>query len=92
MTKKGGLKCKNALILIDEAHYADGKKTILTNFLEKNGVNWKNTKDLKNNQIFILAISATNFSQLFSDLVDSKRHSILKRGKGYYGIPEFING
>jgi hypothetical protein len=88
---ENGVVCRNAIILIDEAHFGSGEFSILNKFFKSNGINWKNTQELRNNQLHIISISATNFSEIYSDEYSTKRHVVLRVGSGYYGSVKFID-
>jgi hypothetical protein len=88
---ENGIICRNAIILIDEAHFGSGVGSILNKFFKSNDINWKNTQELRNNQLHIISISATNFSEIYSDEYSTKRHVILKVGVRYYGPVKFID-
>lgn len=88
---ENGIICRNAIILIDEAHFGSGEFSILNKFFKSNGINWKNTQELRNNQLHIISISATNFCENWSDENSTKRHIVLKVSEGYYGPVKFID-
>lgn len=92
-SKLGIDKCelKNALIFIDEAHYGTSEQSILQKFFNYHNLDFKNRLDLRSKDIYITSISATNTSEIFSDLTDSKQHIILEPAKKYYGAEEFLN-
>jgi hypothetical protein len=92
-SKLGIDKCelKNALIFIDEAHYGTSEQSILQKFFGYHNLDFKNRVELRSKDIYITSISATNTSEIFSDLADSKQHIILEPAKKYYGSEEFLN-
>lgn len=81
----------NTLIFIDEAHYGSNENNVLTKFLEKHGINWKNTNELVKRNIYIVSISATPFDELVSDTVECKKMIELKTTENYVGVSEFLN-
>lgn len=87
---------KNSLILIDESHYGSDKDQILDKFLRQilkinpNGDN----APLKENNIYVVSISATPMSEFINANVSdfSKKIVPLKNATGYYGICDmFVN-
>ena len=89
LVEKGELK--NALIFIDEAHYGSSEKSKLHSFFKYHGLDFKNRTELRYKAIYIASISATNTSEIFSDLADSKQHIILKPANSYYGPKEMLD-
>lgn len=85
---KGELK--NALIFIDEAHYGTSETSKLHGFFKYHGLDFKNRTELMEKAIYITSISATNTSEIFSDLSDSKQHIILEPSNMYYGPEEML--
>ena len=81
----------NSVIFIDECHYGSGKNNKLTKFLERNGINWRNTNDLIKRNIYIVSISATPYSELVSDVAECKEIIELETNRGYVGVSEFID-
>lgn len=81
----------NTLIFIDESHYGSNEKNILTKFLNKHKIDWKNTKSLIKRHIFIVSVSATPFDELVSDTIQCKRMVELKTDSNYVGVSEYIN-
>ena len=88
LVSKGDLK--NALIFIDEAHYGSSEKSKLHSFFKYHGLDFKNRTELRDKAIYIASISATNTSEIFSDLSDSKQHIILNPAITYYGPYEML--
>ncbi len=88
LVAKGELK--NALIFIDEAHYGSSEKSKLHSFFKYHGLDFKNRNELLDKAIYICSISATNTSEIFSDLSDSKQHIILNPANQYYGPQEML--
>lgn len=86
---------KNSLILIDESHYGSDKNQILDKFLRQilkinpNGDN----APLKENNIYVVSISATPMSEFINANVSdfSKKIVPLKNATGYYGICDMFN-
>lgn len=81
----------NSLIFIDESHYGSNEKNILTKFLVKNGVDWKDTNELIKRNIYIVSVSATPFDELVSDTAVCKKTIELDHDDDYIGVSEFIN-
>lgn len=88
LVSKGDLK--NAIIFIDEAHYGSGEASKLNNFFKYHGLDFKNRLELRDKAIYIASISATNTSEIFSDLSDSKQHIVLNPADFYYGPQEML--
>ena len=80
----------NSVLFIDESHYGSNEKHNLTKFFEKNNINWKNTNELIERNIYIVSVSATPFSELVSDVLDCKKVITLKTDTNYIGVSEFI--
>jgi hypothetical protein len=80
---------ENCLIFVDESHYGSTKEAVLTKFLHKNGVNWKNTNELEEKNIYIVSISATPIKELHSDLARCKNRVVLLPTEKYVGVREF---
>ena len=80
----------NSLIFIDESHYGSNEKNILTKFLVKHGIDWKNTNELIKRSIYIVSISATPFDELVSDTVDVKRMVELSTDDNYVGVTDYL--
>lgn len=81
----------NTLIFIDESHYGSNEKNILTKFLVKNGIDWKDTNELIRRNIYIVSVSATPFDELVSDTANCKKGIELDHDDDYYGVSDFIN-
>ena len=88
MSYEGNLD--NTLIFIDESHYGSNEKNILTKFLIKHGIDWKNTNDLIQRNIYIVSISATPFDELVSDTKDCKKIVELETDGQYVGVSEYL--
>lgn len=80
----------NTLIFIDESHYGSNEKNVLTKFLYKHGIDWKNTNELIKRNIYICSISATPFDELVSDGVDAKKLVELDTDDEYVGITDYL--
>lgn len=80
----------NSLIFIDESHYGSNEKNILTKFLVKHGIDWRNTNELIKRNIYIVSISATPFDEIISDTAKVKDIVELDTDKNYFGVSEFI--
>ena len=81
----------NAIIFIDEAHYGSGDKNILSKFLYKHGIDWKDKNDLIKRNIYIVSVSATPFDEIVSDTKKVKNIVELKPSKEYVGVSEFLH-
>lgn len=88
-TTKGELG--RALIFIDEAHYGTSEQSVLQKFFRYHDIDFKNRLELTEKGIYIASISATNTSEIFSDLADSKQHIILEPAEKYYGPQEMLD-
>lgn len=80
----------NTLIFIDESHYGSNEKNILTKFLIKHGIDWKDTNELIKRNIYIVSISATPFDELVSDTVNCKKTIELNTDDNYVGVTEYL--
>lgn len=80
----------NSIIFIDEAHYGSNDKNILSQFLYKQGVDWKDTNELIKRNIYIVSVSATPFDEIVSDTKEVKNIVELKPSKEYVGVSEFL--
>lgn len=80
----------NTLIFIDESHYGSNEKNILTKFLVKHGIDWKDTNELIKRNIYIVSISATPFDELVSDTVNCKKTIELNTDDNYVGVTEYL--
>ena len=80
-----------ALIFIDEAHYGTSEQSVLQKFFRYHDIDFKNRLELTEKGIYIASISATNTSEIFSDLADSKQHIILEPASKYYGPQEMLD-
>lgn len=81
----------NSLIFIDESHYGSNKNNVLTKFLEKQGIDWKDSTDLISRNIYIVSVSATPFDEIVSDTKECKNIIELKPTDEYVGVSEFMN-
>jgi len=82
---------EDCLIFVDESHYGSTKQAVLTKFLERNGVDWKNTQELEEKNIYIVSISATPLKELHSDLARCKNKVVLVPTPQYVGVSEFYH-
>lgn len=80
----------NSVIFIDEAHYGSNESNVLTKFLVKNKINWKDSTDLITRNIYIISVSATPFDEIVSDTKKCKQIVDLKPTSEYVGVTEFI--
>ena len=87
--RKNNIELKNCIIFIDESHYGSNKNNVLTLFLEKNKLNWKNDLDLKKNHVYIVSVSATPFDEVISDTIECKYKVELVTDKNYFGVTQF---
>lgn len=81
----------NSIIFIDEAHYGSNAKNKLTQFLENNGIDWKNSNALSERNIYIVSISATDFTEMVSDTANNKNIIELKASDDYVGISDYLD-
>ena len=84
-------KLDNSVIIIDESHYGSNENNVLTEFLTKNGIDWKNQNVLEERNIYIISVSATPFSELVSDKLCSKNVITLKTDGSYVGVTEYMS-
>ena len=83
---------KNHLVIIDESHYGNNAAlNILPRFIELHGLDQKNSSTLIDNKCFIISVSATPFSELQNDLIESKTRIELKTDNNYFGPREFLD-
>jgi len=80
----------NTVIFIDEAHYGSGDKNILSKFLYKHSIDWKDTNDLIKRNIYIVSVSATPFDEIVSDTKEVKSIVELTPSKEYIGVSEYL--
>ena len=80
----------NSLIFIDESHYGSNEKNILTKFLVKHGIDWRDTNELIKRNIYIVSVSATPFDELVSDTVDCKKMVELDTDDNYVGVTDYL--
>ena len=85
---KGSLN--GSLIFIDESHFGSNENNILTKFLIKFGIDWKNKNDLIKRNIYIVSISATPFDELVSDQAKCKKIVTLTPSSDYVGVSDFL--
>ena len=88
MSYEGDLN--NSLIFIDECHYGSKEKNILTKFLYKHKVNWRDESFLISRNIYMVSVSATPFSEIISDKGGYKKCIELKTNDGYIGVSQYI--
>lgn len=81
----------NSLIFIDESHYGSNEKNVLTQFLAKQGIDWKDKNDLISRNIYIVSVSATPFDEAVSDTVHCKDLVELDTTDSYVGVSEYLN-
>ena len=81
----------NTIIFIDECHYGSNAKNILTKFLEKQEIDWRDRNDLIRRNIYIISVSATPFDEIVSDTVGCKKIVELKPSDNYIGVSELLN-
>lgn len=83
---------KDCMVIIDESHFGSSANSVLTNFLKRNGADWKNDSDsLRKNNIYIVSVSATPFDELHSDIAISKEIVLLEEGRNYFGLVNFFD-
>lgn len=87
--RSSGYKLENCIVFVDESHYGSSKNAVLTQFFNKSGINWKNGKELRDKNIFIISVSATSFDEIYSDLDDSKIKVTLYPTESYVGVVDF---
>lgn len=80
----------NSLIFIDESHYGSNEKNILTKFLVKHGIDWRDTNELIKRNIYIVSVSATPFDELVSDTVNCKKMVELNTDDNYVGVTDYL--
>ena len=81
----------NSLIFIDESHYGSNERNILTQFLVKHGIDWKDKNDLISRNIYIVSVSATPFDEAVSDTINCKDLVELDTTSNYIGVSEYLN-
>lgn len=82
----------NSVIFIDESHYGSNDKNILSQFLYKHGVNWKDENSLISKNIYIVSVSATPFNEIISDTINVKKCIKLDCDDSYVGVSDYVNG
>lgn len=80
----------NSILFIDESHYGSNENHKLTQFFEKNNIDWRNKNSLIERNIYIVSVSATPFSEMVSDVLDCKSIITLDTDEGYMGVSEFL--
>ena len=80
----------NTIIFIDEAHYGSNEENVLSKFLYKHGIDWKNKDDLISRNIYIVSVSATPFDEIVSDTIQCKKIVELTPSTEYVGVSEFL--
>lgn len=80
----------NSVLFIDESHYGSNEKNILTKFLVKHGIDWKNKEDLIKRNIYIVSVSATPFDELVSDVAEAKKIIEIEIDKNYVGVNDYL--
>lgn len=89
--RKNDIVLEKCLVFIDESHYGSNKNNVLTTFLSKNGIDWKNRNEfLKQKNIYIVSVSATPFAECASDVADCKTIVKLETDEKYFGVSEFL--
>lgn len=83
---------ENSLIFIDESHYGSNDKNILSQFLYKHGINWKDENSLIQKNIYIVSVSATPFNEIISDTVNAKKCIKLDCDDSYVGVMDYVYG
>ena len=81
----------NTLIFIDESHYGSNERNILTQFLVKHNIDWKDKNDLISRNIYIVSVSATPFDEAVSDTVNCKNLVELETTDNYIGVSEYLS-
>lgn len=85
------LSLKNSILFLDEVQFGTNEGNILSRFLYKNGVDWKNKDEfLKANNTFIVSVSATPFSEMVSDTINVKKIINISKDDNYIGVSEFL--
>ena len=80
----------NSVIFIDESHYGSNENNILTKFLVKQGIDWKDKNELINRNIYIISVSATPFDELVSDIAEAKKMIEIEIDKNYVGVNDYL--
>lgn len=80
----------NSIIFIDESHYGSNEHNVLTKFLNKFNIDWRNPLDLIKRNIYIVSVSATPFSEVVSDKAVCKKMIELKTDDEYIGVTDYI--
>ncbi|MBR6517535.1 MAG: hypothetical protein IKT40_11945 [Bacilli bacterium] len=81
----------NSVIFVDESHYGSNENNILTKFLIKHGIDWKNKNELISRNIYIVSVSATPFDELISDEINSKKAVEIEIDKNYVGVNDYLS-
>ena len=78
-----------SVIFIDESHYGSKFSNVLTKFLLRNNIDWKDTNELIKRNIYIVSVSATPFSELISDTKQCKQCIELETDDEYVGLSQY---
>jgi hypothetical protein len=82
------------LLVIDESHMDQGNDMQLDMFLQKHGLDMAGTTEfMRDNQIYILSVSATPYAEVASVPHALSRHKervLLSPGPGYYGPGNYL--
>lgn len=89
--KQNDFILENCLVFIDESHFGSNEENILTKFLTNNGISWKNTKELKDKNIYIVSVSATPYDEIISDISECKAIVELETTNNYVGVSEYYD-
>lgn len=88
--KKDNESIDNTIIFIDESDYGTKKElNLLPQFLKFYGIDYLRNTNLEEHNIRIVSTTATPYSEMESDLAESKIHVLLEPGHGYVGILNF---
>lgn len=88
MKYEGNLE--NTILFIDESHYGSNERNILTQFMAKHGIDWKNTNGLLEKNTYVISVSATPFDEIVSDKANCKTMVELKTSDSYVGISTYL--
>lgn len=82
---------KKAILMIDESHYGTRDiNSVVQKFLNCKGASFRAEKCLKENNVYVVSVSATTQNERFGDNeLKLKKIVHLKPGKGYVGVKEF---
>lgn len=81
----------NSVIFIDESHYGSNENNILTKFLVKHGIDWRDKDELIKRNIYIVSVSATPFDELVSDMAEAKKMIEIEIDKNYVGVNDYLD-